>query len=252
MDAPLKILVVDDEMPARNRIKEVLQDISEHLRISVAAEASDGQKAVALLNEMSVDVVLLDIRMPGMDGIEVARHLQNLAPPPAIIFTTAFDAYAVKAFELNAVDYLLKPIRRERLQAALEKAKGRLGMRLTGLEQLQQRARSHLSVSERGKILLVPLAEIIYLRSELKYITIKTAAREYLLEESLTNLEEEFREHFLRVHRSCLVARNAVRGFERVTEEGGDGHWAVLLIGADEKLPVSRRQQQIVREFKGG
>ena len=251
MDAPLKIGVVDDELPARNRLKEILQDISEHVALSVVAEASDGLKAVKLLNEISVDIVLLDIRMPGMDGIEVARHLQNLAAPPAIIFTTAFDAYAVKAFELNAVDYLLKPIRRERLQAALEKAKGRLGVRLNGLEQLQQRARSHLSVSERGKILLVALTDVLYLRAELKYVTIKTAEREYLLEESLTNIEEEFGEKFLRVHRGCLVARDAVRGFERVAAEGGDGHWVVLLTGSEEKLPVSRRQQHVVREFQG-
>ena len=251
MNAPVKILVVDDELPARNRLKEVLQDISEQFSLSLVAEANNGQNAVALLNEMSVDVILLDIRMPGMDGIEVARHLQHLASPPAVIFTTAFDAYAVKAFELNAVDYLLKPIRRERLQAALEKAKGRLGAPPAGLEQLQQRARSHLSVSERGKILLVPLAQIIYLRAELKYVTIKTAEREFLLEESLTTLENEFGEYFLRIHRACLVARNAVRGFERVAEEGSDGHWVVLLNGSEEKLPVSRRQQQIVREFKG-
>lgn len=251
MDAPLKIVVVDDELPARNRLKEILQDIGEHVVLSVVAEASDGLKAVKLLNEISVDIVLLDIRMPGMDGIEVARHLQNLAAPPAIIFTTAFDAYAVKAFELNAVDYLLKPIRRERLQAALEKAKGRLGVRLNGLEQLQQRARSHLSVSERGKILLVALTDVLYLRAELKYVTIKTAEREYLLEESLTNIEEEFGEKFLRVHRACLVARDAVRGFERVAAEGGDGHWVVLLTGSEEKLPVSRRQQHVVRDFKG-
>ena len=228
-----------------------MQDVSQAISLSVVAEASDGVKAITLLNDLQIDIVLLDIRMPRMDGIEVARHLQNLAAPPAIIFTTAFDAYAVKAFELNAVDYLLKPIRRERLQAALEKAHGRLGARQPGLAQLQQRARSHLSVSERGKILLVALADIIYLRAELKYITIKTAEREYLLEESLTNIEVEFGEHFLRVHRACLVARSAVRGFERVAEEGSDGHWVVLLTGADEKLPVSRRQQQVIREFKG-
>ena len=250
MDAPLKILVVDDELPARNRLKEILYDVREAIALSVVAEASDGMHAVSLLNEINVDIVLLDIRMPRMDGIEVARHLQNLTAPPAIIFTTAFDAYAVKAFELNAVDYLLKPIRRERLQAALEKARGRLGVRQPGLEQLQQRARSHLSVSERGKILLVPIAEIIYLRAELKYITIKTAEREFLLEESLTNIEEEFGEHFLRIHRSCLVARSAVRGFERIAEEGSEGHWVVLLIGSEENLPVSRRQQQVIKEFK--
>ena len=127
MAGSLKILVVDDELPARNRLKEILQDVSETVSLSVVAEASDGLKAITLLNDTAVDIVLLDIRMPGMDGIEVARHAQNLARPPAVIFTTAFDAYAVKAFELNAVDYLLKPIRRERLQAALEKARGRMG-----------------------------------------------------------------------------------------------------------------------------
>ena len=251
MDTPIRILVVDDELPARNRLKEILQDVSATMSLSVVAEASDGLKAITLINDMQIDIALLDIRMPRMDGIEVARHLQNLTAPPAIIFTTAFDAYAVKAFELNAVDYLLKPIRRERLLAALEKACGRSGTPQPGLEQLQQRARGHLSVSERGKILLVPLADIIYLRAELKYITIKTAQREYLLEESLTNIEEEVGEHFLRVHRACLVARSAVRGFERIAAEGGDGHWVVLLIGSDEKLLVSRRQQQVIREFKG-
>ncbi len=252
MDGPLKILVVDDEMPARNRLKEILQDVSETVSLSVIAEASDGLKAITLLNDTDVDIVLLDIRMPGMDGIEVARHAQNLTRPPAVIFTTAFDAYAVKAFELNAVDYLLKPIRRERLQAALEKARGRMGAAQPGLEQLQHKARSHLSVSERGKILLVPVMDILFLRAEQKYITIKTAQREYLLEESLTNLEEEFGEHFVRIHRACLVARSAIRGFERVTEDMGDGHWEVLLHGLEEKLAVSRRQQHIIREFKGG
>lgn len=252
MDGPLKILVVDDELPARNRLKEILQDVSETVSLSVVAEASDGLKAITLLNDTAVDIVLLDIRMPGMDGIEVARHAQNLARPPAVIFTTAFDAYAVKAFELNAVDYLLKPIRAERLQAALEKARGRMGAAQPGLAQLQHQARSHLSVSERGKILLVPVADILFLRAELKYITIKTGQWEYLLEESLTNLEEEFGEHFVRIHRSCLVARSAIRGFERATEVAGDGHWVVMLNGVDEKLAISRRQQHIIREIKHG
>jgi two-component system response regulator AlgR len=127
-----------------------------------------------------------------------------------------------------------------------------MGTAHPGLERLQQKARSHLSVSERGKILLVSVADILVLRAELKYITIKTAQREYLLEESLTNLEAEFGEHFVRIHRSYLVARGAIRGFERVTEDAGDGHWAVMLKGLEEKLAVSRRQQHIVREFKGG
>ncbi len=251
MDSPLKILVADDELPARNRLKEVLQDVSDAVNLSVVAEAGDGLKTIELLNDTVVDIVLLDIRMPGMDGIEVARHAQNLTRPPAVIFTTAFDAYAVKAFELDAVDYLLKPIRRERLQAALEKARARMGTVQPGLERLQQNARSHLSVSERGKILLVAVADILFLRAELKYVTIKTARREYLLEESLTNLDQEFGGQFVRVHRSCLVARSAILGFERVTDDGSDGHWTVMLKGIEEKLAVSRRQQHIIREIKG-
>jgi two-component system, LytTR family, response regulator AlgR len=250
MSEALKVIIVDDELPARNRLKEVLEDCGDKLPVRLLAEASDGIRAVELMNEMAPDVMLLDIRMPGMDGIEVARHAQKLAVPPAVIFTTAFDAYAVKAFELNAIDYLLKPIRRERLLAALQKAAARRGP-AAGLEKLQQNARSHLSIGERGKVILVPLTEVLYLRAELKYVTIKTAAREHLLEESLTNLEEEFGNYFVRVHRNCLVARNAIAGFERVTQTDGDAGWVVLLKGLDEKLPVSRRQQYIIREFKG-
>jgi two-component system, LytTR family, response regulator AlgR len=125
MSEALKVIIVDDELPARNRLKEVLEDCRDKLSVRLLAEASDGVRAVELMNEMAPDVMLLDIRMPGMDGIEVARHAQKLAAPPAVIFTTAFDAYAVKAFELNAIDYLLKPIRRERLLAALQKAAAR-------------------------------------------------------------------------------------------------------------------------------
>jgi two-component system, LytTR family, response regulator AlgR len=249
MSDPLKIMIVDDELPARNRLKEVLDDCRDKVPLQLAAEASDGVRAIELMNQIAPDLVLLDIRMPGMDGIEVARHAQKLAQPPAIIFTTAFDAYAVKAFELNAVDYLLKPIRRERLLAALQKASALRGTQ-QGFEKLQHKARSHVSVTERGKVILVPLTDVLYLRAELKYVTVKTAEREYLLEESLSSLEEEFANQFVRVHRNCLVARNAIGGFERLTEDG-DTYWVVLLKGLSEKLPVSRRQQYIIREFKG-
>jgi two-component system, LytTR family, response regulator AlgR len=249
MSDPLKIMIVDDELPARNRLKEVLDDCRDKVPLQLAAEASDGVRAIELMNQITPDVVLLDIRMPGMDGIEVARHAQKLAQPPAIIFTTAFDAYAVKAFELNAVDYLLKPIRRERLLAALQKASALRGTQ-QGFEKLQQKARSHVSVTERGKVILVPLTDVLYLRAELKYVTVKTAEREYLLEESLSSLEEEFANQFVRVHRNCLVARNAIVGFERLANDG-DTYWVVLLKGLSEKLPVSRRQQYIIREFKG-
>ena len=190
--------------------------------------------------------------MPGMDGIETAHHLRKLARPPAIIFTTAYDAYALQAFEVHALDYLLKPIRAARLAEALALVKPAAPVAPTpaALDALRQNARSALSASERGKVLLIPVGDIIYLRAELKYLTVRTAEREYLVEESLTRLEEEFGARFLRVHRSCLVARAAVRGFERGTGDNGEGHWEVLLKGLDERIAVSRRQQHIVREFR--
>jgi two-component system, LytTR family, response regulator AlgR len=251
MTEALRILVVDDEAPARNRLREVLADISASVPVSVVGEASDGIHALNFLNENQVDIALLDIRMPSMDGIEVARHALKLDSPPAIIFTTAFDAYAVKAFELNAVDYLLKPIRRERLLTALKKATSRNAGLGPALGRIQQRARTHLSITERGRIILVGSNEILYMRAELKYVTLRTVAREFLIEESLTSLEEEFDPKFVRIHRNCLVARAAIAGFERVQPSEGEPYWVVLLTGITEKLPVSRRQQHIIREIKG-
>ena len=198
----LKILIADDETPARNRMRDLLGDI-EH--VSVVAEAKNGKEAIDLAQTTMPDVMLLDIRMPLMDGIEAAQHAQKLEPKPYIIFTTAFDAYAIKAFDLNAIDYLLKPIRLERLQIAINKAHALKPLPLDALKPLQK-MRSHLSIHERGRVLLVPIEKVIYLRAELKYITVRTAEREYLIEESLTNLESEFGERFVRLHRNCLVA----------------------------------------------
>jgi two-component system response regulator AlgR len=196
-----------------------------------------------------VDVVLLDIRMPEMDGMEAARHLAGMAQPPAIIFTTAFDSYAIKAFEVNAIDYLLKPIRAERLLAALHKTRAGPNVSSQALAAAANQPRRHLSVHERGKIHLVALADVLYLRAELKYVTVKTAEREFLVEESLTHLEEEFESLFVRIHRNCLVARAAISGFERNAEESESG-WAVVIKATGEKLPVSRRQHGVVKQFR--
>ena len=190
--------------------------------------------------------MLLDVRMPEMDGIEVAQHLQKLERPPAVVFATAYDAYAIRAFEVNAVDYLLKPIRLARLKEALARAVA--APRAEVLDAIARAARTHLSAQERGKVHLIPVKEVLYLKAELKYVTVRTAAREYLIEEALTKLEEEFGERFVRAHRNCLVARQAVRGFER-TMKDGEAHWEVLLDGVEERIAVSRRQQHIVREF---
>ena len=244
----LRVVIADDEAPARSRIKDLLEDCAGSFPIELAGEAANGRELLALLEETSADVVLLDIRMPEMDGLEVAQHMLKLPDPPSVIFTTAYNEHALKAFELHAVDYLLKPIRLRRLHDALTRARAITPLRLDVLQQITPDARSHLSVLERGKVLLIPVAEILYLRAELKYVTIRTAAREYLLEESLSKLEQELSEQFVRIHRSCLVAKAHITGFEK---EGGEGEtgWVVTLAGLDEKLPVSRRQQHIVKEM---
>ena len=243
---PLRVVVVDDEAPARSRLKELLADCAGELPLAIAGEAASGLAAIELLAAEPADVVLLDVRMPEMDGIEVAQHLQKLERPPAVIFATAYDAYAIRAFEVHAVDYLLKPIRLARLKEAL--ARALVAPRPEVLSAIARAARTHLSAQERGKIHLIPVKDVIYLKAELKYVTVRTAAREYLIEEALTKLEEEFGERFVRAHRNCLVARAAVRGFERAME-AGEAHWEVLLNGVDERIAVSRRQQHIVREF---
>jgi len=252
MSEPLRVFIVDDEAPARARLKALLADIAAGLPNELVGEAANGIEALERLQESPADVVLVDIRMPKMDGIELARHLAGAENAPAVVFTTAFDQYAVQAFELNAIDYLVKPVRAQRLAAALEKARRAAPPGREVLAGLASEARHHLSVSERGRILLVPVAEIIYLKAELKYVTARTREREHLLDESLTHLEQEFALRFVRVHRNCLVAREAIAGFERSAAEDGETHWSVLLTGLKEKLPVSRRQWPTVKAVFAG
>lgn len=244
--ATLKLLIADDEAPARNRLRELLADIS---HIDIVADAKNGLEALDLANDHQPDIVLLDIRMPSMDGIEAAQHLQKMTKPPAIIFTTAFDSYAMQAFDINAVDYLLKPIRFERLQTAINKARALLPTQLAALAPLTPQ-RTHLSINERGRILLVPIHEVIYLRAELKYITVRTAEREYLIEESLTHLEQEFSNIFIRLHRNCLVANAYILGYEKRSGENSQNcetQWVALLKDVPETIGVSRRQQHLIR-----
>ncbi len=253
LPSPLRIAIVDDEDPARSRLRDLLADCAEKLPLEIVGEAASGREALELVAQQPCDVVLLDVRMPGMDGIEAAQHLRKFDPAPAIIFTTAYDAYALKAFEVHAIDYLLKPIRAARLAEALALVRVAVAPKPQVLTALRRAPRVALSASERGKVHLIPVAQIIFLRAELKYVTARTREREYLLDESLSKLEEEFAAQFVRVHRSCLVARAAIAGFERSKGDGagGDGgQWEVLLNGSDERIAVSRRQQHIVREIK--
>lgn len=258
MSEPLRIVLVDDEAPARTRLKELIDDCAPLVPAVVVGEAANGHEALALLASPSfvTDLVLVDIRMPQMSGVEFARHALGLPRPPAIIFVTAYDEYAIQAFELRAIDYLLKPVRQARLLAALERVRG-LGTSATApsreaLQEVSREPRRHLSVPERGRITLVPVADILYLKAELKYVTIRTAEREYLLEESLTHLEEEYAEAFVRIHRNCLVAKARIRGFEKALEDDGEQGWAVVLEACAEKLPVSRRQWSLVKELAKG
>jgi two-component system response regulator AlgR len=243
---PLRVLIVDDEAPARRRLRDVLTDCADRLRVDVAGEADNGLDALALAQRQPIDAVLLDIRMPGMDGLECAAHLNTLASPPAIIFSTAYDAYACQAFDLNAVDYLLKPVRADRLVRALSRAHRLSATALDHLREAHPKARTHLSVNEKGRIVLIPLADILYLKAELKYVTVRTRAREFLVEESLTRLESEFGDTFLRIHRNCLVATACIREVGKLPGDD-EGHF-LRLDGLEERLPVSRRQYSALRE----
>ncbi len=263
VELPLRILIVDDEPPARSRLRDLLNDCSDQLALEVVGEAGNGQEALDILMETPVDVVLLDIRMPQMDGIELTQHIQKIPKPvlglaegtglakwpPVVIFTTAYDTYAIKAFEVHAIDYLLKPIRLKRLFESLTRAREAVPVQTEVLRDLLPEPRKFLSIHERGKIHLVPIEQVLFMRAELKYVTVRTAEHEYLLEESLSALEKEFATRFVRVHRNCLVAKEAIAGFEKGGEEGESSGWMVKLKGLDELLAISRRQQHIVKEF---
>jgi two-component system response regulator AlgR len=244
----LRIFIADDETPARERMKELLGDIAADLPSAVVGEARDGLATLDAVPGSGAQVLLLDIQMPGMGGLEVARHLMALEAPPTIIFVTAHDRHAVEAFELNALDYLMKPVRAERLAAALKKAASGAAPNREQLARAAASAREYLSIAERNRIVLVPIRDIVFLRAEQKYVTLRTREREHLLEEALVSLEKEFAERFVRIHRNCLVARAAIRGFER-SLDGEEASWLVELDGIDERLPVSRRQWPIVREL---
>jgi two-component system, LytTR family, response regulator AlgR len=231
--ANLKVLIVDDEAPARERLKSLLAEIED---VTVAGEAANGADALNLTSQLAPDVVLLDVRMPAMDGLQAARHLNVLEEPPAVIFTTAYDQYAVEAFEAHAVGYLLKPVRKEQLAAALTRA-GRLTR-----AQLQQLAagdarRTHIAARRREGLKLIPLEEVRYFLADQKYTTVRHSEGEDLIEDSLKLLEEEFGQAFARIHRNALVA---VRHLERI-ERSDEGQYLVYLRGCEAPLQVSRR-----------
>lgn len=240
----LRVLIVDDEPLARLRLGQLVRDVSQggDPVATVVGELTHGEEALDWLDRQAADVLLLDIQMPGLDGTTLAARLQAMARPPAIVFVTAHAEHALRAFELDAADYLTKPVKRERLQAALARAARRTIAAPASEEAV-------IVVSERGRLVRVPLAEVLYLKAELKYVTLRTAHHTYVLDDALTEIEQRLGDRFLRVHRNAIVARAAVRALERrASEEEGAEGWAVRVAPTDEWLAVSRRQAGAVRE----
>jgi two-component system response regulator AlgR len=250
----LNVMVVDDEHLARSRLKTLLADCAEPPCL-LEAEAGDAMEAMAKLRDAHVDTVLLDIHMPGADGLQLARELRKIRPELSIIFVTAYAEHAVDAFDLDVTDYLTKPVRAERLQKALLKA-------LQKKEQLAQNSRvpaddllqKFIVIQDRGRTERVPLSEVLYFKAELKYVTVRTAQRSYILDGALTELEAQYAQDFLRIHRNTLVARREMRALERfygADEDDPNGTavegWAVRLRSCEEPLQVSRRQLASVR-----
>ena len=247
----MKILVVDDEQPARDRLRQILDTEDGY---DVVGEAGNGEEALARCADLKPDAVLLDIRMPGLDGIETAHHLNTLQPAPAIIFTTAYDEYAIDAFEARAIGYVLKPVRRGRLLAALERAATLTADTLSEVAAPANLnvARQHVCSRLRGELNLIPVSTIISFRADQKYITVDHNGGQDLIDESLKALALEFSADFVRIHRSALVA---IKHIERV-EKTADGTSCVVLRGNshvdDKELIISRRHlAEVRRRLKG-
>ncbi len=264
-----RILIVDDEAPARARLKDLIADIQDTCPCDLLGEASDGQTALDLLTEHKPEILLLDVQMPGMTGIELAQHIANssVIETPAIIFVTAYDEYALQAFEVHAMDYLLKPVRAQRLVEAIQRiqqfkaqpittpAAKSPSERLLETVQAMPKIRQNFSVLEKNRVLLIPVRDVLFLKAEQKYVTIQTRTRAYLTEESLVSIEAEMSSVFVRVHRNALVARDAIVGVERATHsvdsegesERATESWQVIVRDSNERLPISRRQWATVK-----
>src|SRR5215469_4016724 len=237
----LKVLIVDDEPPARERLRGLLAEIGE---VEVIGEAANGAEALSHTHDLAPDVVLLDVRMPGMDGLEAARHLNVLEEPPAVIFTTAYEQYAVQAFDAHAVGYLLKPVRKEQLAAALTRAGRLTRAQLQKLAAGAETRRMHIAARSREGLKLIPIEEVQYFLADQKYTTVRHVKGEDLIEDSLRLLESEFGSAFARIHRNALVG---VKYLERI-ERGGDGQYFVYLRGCSAPLQVSRRMAGELKE----
>lgn len=247
----MRVLIVDDEKPARDRLRQLVEDGGQH---EVVGEAGNGEQAIGMATQFNPDVVLLDIRMPGVDGIETAHHLNSMESPPAVVFTTAYDEYAIDAFDARAIGYVLKPVRRERLERALEHAARITGQMLTQLtsETSLKSQRQHVCTREHGQLRLIPITDIRYFNADQKYVTVHHGGGQSLIDDSLKQLEEEFGDAFVRIHRNSLVALQQIDRLEKTD----DGKTMVVLRGDNsdtgDALIVSRRHAaEVRRQLKG-
>jgi two-component system response regulator AlgR len=244
----MNVLIVDDEQLARQRLRHMLSGIGGH---SVIGEAESGEQALKQTQASNPDLVLMDIRMPGMDGLEAASYINRLDNPPAIIFTTAYSEHALSAFKTHAIDYLLKPIKQDHLYEAIQSAKRLNRAQLNNLlTQEESGTRNKICVKTRGALELIPIDEIIYFKADQKYVTLRTAEHEYLIEEALKSLEDEFESRFIRIHRNALVAETYVNGLNK----NDSGHFCLTFNEIDDQLEVSRRHLPGLRKklkYKG-
>jgi two-component system response regulator AlgR len=245
----IKILVVDDEEYARERIKGLIERYADY---DVCAEAENGAEAVVMVERFQPDIVLMDITMPGMDGLEAARHISGMEMPPAVIFTTAYGEYALEAFSTKATGYLMKPIRQEQLLQSLEQARSlNRAQRLEMLEQRtggQRSSRKHICARMRGNLELIPIEDVVYFQADQKYVTVRHNGGEVIIEESLKSLETDLADRFIRIHRNALVAKSRITGLTK----SDVGRTQITLDKVRDQLEVSRRHLAEVRRFVRG
>ncbi len=238
----MNVLIVDDEQLARQRLRHMIGEIG---GLRVIGEAANGEQALQNAQNSNPDIILMDIRMPGMDGLQAADYISRMSNPPAIIFTTAYSDHALNAFEAHAVDYLLKPIKQDRLKKALQAARRVTRAQLNRLLEIENdTSRSKICVKIRGELELVPVEDIVYFKADQKYVTLRTEDHEYLIEESLKALEQEFSNRFMRIHRNALVALDYVNGMAK----NDKGHACIVFENIDDKLEISRRHLAEVRK----
>jgi len=244
----MKVLIVDDEQPARERLRQILEDEPDY---DVVGEAGNGHEALELAAQTTPDIVLLDIRMPGIEGIETAHHLNEMDPPPAVVFATAYDEYAIDAFEARAIGYVLKPVRRSRLVRALQQASRLAATTLREAGASLSTRRRHVCANAHGDLRLIPIDEISCFRADQKYVSVDHDNGEDLIDDSLKSLETEFGDRFVRIHRGALIAVDRI---ERVERDAEGRSRVVLRDGSkvdDKELIISRRHvAEVKRRLK--